>query len=179
VVQDVSTWQEIALVASPALAAIAAAASWASVLQARKLRKEQDAPWLQIQLTYSPEGRIGAVVTNAGAGVAGGVQIVLHHGNPFAAGPIGHGFMFPGDIRVIETEVLLEDPSVNTRAIVSCRDRASIPQAWTADERHQVSTTWRGKPVYRSIIGIFQTLYPDVDPMEGDQVGMKVSAEQG
>jgi hypothetical protein len=61
--QDLSTWQEVALVASPALAALAAAASWASVFQARRLAQEGTLPALQVQLTVSPDSAVGAVVT--------------------------------------------------------------------------------------------------------------------
>lgn len=176
VAQDLSTWQEIALVASPALAAIAAGASWASVLQTRRLRREDQEPGLQAQMMRFPDGTLGAAVTNAGPGVARGVQIYLVHRGLLATGPIGHGFMFPGDTRIVRTPIP-EVPEADARMIVSCRDRGRMPHAWDGHEHHRVAKTWRKKPRYQALQAIFEGFYPDIPLNDLERVPIQVMVD--
>jgi hypothetical protein len=174
--QDLSTWQEVALVAGPIAAAIAALASWASVLQVRRLARESNAPHLQIQkVVDSPSGTIGVIVTNAGGGAARGAGIFLTHPPFFIRGAIGHGFLYPGETRQVLTRIPATE--AETDALVFCRDKDSLPHYWNANEEHRVFTTWRGRPKYRrDIPAAFREFHPVVDPDEMTQVEMQVTA---
>jgi len=102
-----------------------------------------------------PDETVGAAITNAGPGIARGVQIYFVHGQFFATGPIGHGFMFAGDTRLVRTPLPVI-PDTRAKVIVSCRDRRSIPHAWDGHEHHRVAKTWRGKPRYQTLQKIFE-----------------------
>lgn len=173
--QDLTTWQEIALVVGPIAAAIAALASWASVLQARRLARESHSPHLQIQKVVDTQsGTIGAVITNAGGGVARGVGAFLTHPPFFAHGAIGHGFLFPGETRQIFTPIPVTD--AETDVLVFCRDRDSFPHYWNANEEHRVFKTWRGRPKYRrDIPAVFHEFHPAVGLDDLERVEMKVT----
>jgi hypothetical protein len=159
--QDISTWQEVALIAGPAIAAIAALASWASVWQARKLGRESSAPLLQVQKTVNAQGFVGAVVTNAGGGPARGAGIYIVHPPYYASDSLGHGFLFPGDTRVVVTGIQVAE--AETDIIVFCRDRNSVPHFWNADEEHRELTDWRGRPKYfGDLDAAFGIFHPDV-----------------
>jgi hypothetical protein len=175
--QELSTWQEVALVASPALAAIAAGASWVSVLQTRRLRREDDQPGLQLQLMSFPDGTIGAAVSNAGPAAARGVQVYLTHGAFFAVGSIGHGFLFPGETRIVRTPIPIIDPDAQTYGVISCRDKHSIPHAWNSHEIHRSSKTWRGKPRYRTLRAIFEDFYPSIEVESLQRANIQVTNE--
>jgi hypothetical protein len=161
--QDPSTWQEVALVAGPAIAAIAAIASWASVWQSRKLARESSTPHLQAQkIVNAADDTIGAVVTNAGGGAARGAGIYLSHPPFYVQGPIGHGFLFPGETRYVHTPIPVSD--VETDVLVLCRDKSSVPHFWNASEEHRAYTDWRGRPKYqRDIPAVFREFHPGVD----------------
>ena len=177
--EGLTTWQQVALIAGPAIAAIAALASWASVWQARKLGREATAPHLQVQkVVQSYNGTIGAVITNAGGGAARGVGIYLTYPPYFVAGPIGHGFLYPGETRVVWTQIPNTDPPEETDVMVLCRDRDGFPHYWTADERHKVFKNWHRGPKYnKDPYGIFRDFHPAVDLNTLTQVEMSVTAE--
>lgn len=171
--QDLNTWQEIALVAGPAIAALAAFASWASVWQARKLAHEASTPHLQVQKIVTMHGFIGAVVTNAGGGAARGAGIYIAHPPYFAQGALGHGFLFPGETRTALTDIPVTE--VETDALVLCRDKNSVPHYWNANEQHRAYTGWRGRPKYRKDIPkVFREFHPAVDTSVLTEVAMSV-----
>jgi len=162
--QDLSTWQEVALIASPSIAAVAALASWASVWQARKLAREDHAPLLMAQkVVTAGTNTIGAVVTNAGGGPARGAGIYLAHPPHKVQGPLGHGFLYPGQSRYVQTNIPATE--VETDVMVLCRDRESYPHFWNAQEEHRVyKTLFRRRPNYqRDMPKVFAKFHPSVD----------------
>jgi hypothetical protein len=174
--QDLTTAQQIALVVSPALAAVAAGASWASVFQARRFAREATSPLLQVQITAHPDQTIGAVVTNAGGGMARGAGICLVYPPYVAAASLVHGFMQPGDTHHVVTDIAITTPDVATSVVVHCRDKYSFPHYWSANEDHYVGRTrWpQRRPRYRDIRESFMELYPDVNPYEMHEAKMGV-----
>lgn len=173
---ELTTWQEVALVVGPISAAIAALASWASVLQASRLARESNSPHLQIQKIVDPQTEtIGAVITNAGGGAGRGVGIFLTHPPYYVHGAIGHGFLFPGETRQVLTPIPATE--VETDVLVFCRDNASIPHYWNANEDHRTLKTWRGKPKHRrDIPEVFREFHPPVNTADLTRVEMKVTA---
>jgi len=162
--RELSTWQEIALVAGPVIAAIAAIASWASVWQARKLGRESTAPLLMIQKIINPSDRtIGAIVTNAGGGAARGAGVYLAHPPYGVEGALGHGFLYPGETRHVWTTIPATD--VETDVMVLCRDRDGFPHYWNANEEHRVfKTRLRRGPRYRKDSpAVFREFHPAVN----------------
>ena len=161
---QLTTWQQIAIVAAPAFAALAALASWASIIQTRRLAREENSPQLQIQKVVSPEGCVGAVITNAGGGAARGAGFWLCCPPYYAQSPLGHGFLFPGETRQVWTTIVVTDPPARIDVLALCRDRRSFAHYWNADERHRVLKNWRGRPKYSGDVPtIFHKFHPDVD----------------
>jgi hypothetical protein len=125
-------------------------------------------------MTVYPDQTVGAVVTNAGGGVARGAGIVLTHPPYFVEGPIGHGFMYPGDTKHVFTTIPVVDPEVTTCVIAQCRDQDSFPHGWSAHEKHKVFRTWRRCPRYQNIRDIHAHFYPGIDFDALTQVEMRV-----
>lgn len=162
--QDLSTWQEVALIAGPAIAAFAALASWASVLQARKMARESSAPHLMAQKVIDKQARtIGAVVTNAGGGAARGASVFITHPPFWTQATLGHGFLFPGEARYVQMQTPATDQE--THVVAFCRDRDSFPHYWSASEQHIVGKTrFRRRPRHDGDVTItFRKMHPDVD----------------
>jgi hypothetical protein len=162
--QDLNTWQEVALVAAPVIAALAALASWASVWQARKLGREANAPHLMAQKMAYPDGTIGAVITNAGGGAARGAFVYLAHPPYYATSSLGHGFLFPGETRHLRTNIPLVE-GIETDVLVFCRDKNSFGHWWNADEDHRCyKTRLLRRPRYRKDVhAVFREFHPAID----------------
>jgi hypothetical protein len=163
VTQETSTWQEVVLVAGPAIAAIAAMASWATVWQARRLARESRAPLLMIQKIVDPQTQtMTAIVTNAGGGAARGAGVLLSHPPYRAEGNLGHGFIYPGQARRVWTNIPATE--VDTDVMAVCRDGEGFPHYWTADEEHKVFKTWfRRRPHPRGdVTVVFSEFYPQI-----------------
>jgi hypothetical protein len=160
--QNLSVWQDIALIVGPIAAAIAALASWASVLQARRFAREASSPHLQIQMVVdSNSNTIGAVISNAGGGAARGVGVYLTHPPYYVHGAVGHGFLFPGETREVWTQIPATE--AETDVLAFCRDKDSIPHYWNAKEEHRSFTDWRGRPRYRrDIPAVFREFHPGI-----------------
>jgi hypothetical protein len=173
---ELSTWQQIALVAGPAAAAIAALASWASVLQARRISREAARPELVIQKVVDTETQtIGAIVTNTGSAPARGAGLYLSFPPYKVNGPLGHGFMFPGDTRRVWTQIPAVG-NVETDVLVLCRDNRSVPHYWNAAEKHVESKDWRRRPRYRKDLAkVFEELHPGVNLDDLTEVPMQVT----
>jgi hypothetical protein len=164
VTSQLSTWQQIAIVAAPAFAAIAALASWASIFQTRRLAREESSPQLQIQKVAASDGTIGVVITNAGGGAARGAGFYLSSPPYYAGSALGHGFIFPGETREVWTQIAVTDPPTQIDVLALCRDRRSFVHYWTADERHRILKNWRRRPKYsRDVPSIFRKFHPEVD----------------
>lgn len=183
VVQEVSAWQEIALVAAPAISAVAAGASWASVAQARKLAREARNPILSVNVIFTPNDdgskTMGAIIRNIGEGAARGVGFVLCRAPYLTAGPVGDTYLLPGEARRIWTAIP-RDEAVETHALVLCRDRESYAHYWTENEDHRVLKTWlRRRPKYAGdAVVAFGEYFPDSNVAHAAEVEYSVLGRQ-
>ena len=162
----IASIQDIALLAGTLLAAVAAAASWAAVLQTTRLNRRSNQPWLRIQIIVSPAtGCYGAVIVNAGDHVASGVSYVIADRATVMAAHLGHGFLQPGEaIEVLSPCAPVGDDNPAVVGFVAGRDRLGIPHDWTSDERHseRVQRRWfRKRPVYSETIPRLAAWFPD------------------
>lgn len=166
----VSSLQDIALIAGPALAAIAATASWAAVFHAVRLTRRSNQPYLRIQCIVSPDtGCYGAVIINVGDGVASGVGYAIADRQTVIAGHIGHGFLRPGEsVELLSTCMpVLEGDRHAVVGIGICRDRHGVPHDWTSGEDHGTNEarSWksgfRKRPIYSDIIPRLAKWFPD------------------
>jgi hypothetical protein len=165
VTQDLSTWQEVVLVAGPAIAAIAAIASWASVWQARRLARDAGMPHLMVQkIKDANDGTVGSIITNAGGGPARGAGVWISHPPFCVKHSLGHGFLYPGEVRRVWTNIPMQD-SVETDVMAMCRDRDSFAHYWTAAEKHRViKTRFRRRPKHGTDPAkLFAEFHPGVD----------------
>jgi hypothetical protein len=162
--QTLSTWQEVVIVAGPAIAAVSALASWAAVWQAGSLARQGSEPLLMVQKIIDKESNtLGAVITNAGGGPARGATVLLSHPPFRAEGHLGHGFIYPGEGRHVWTNIPATDAETDVMAF--CRDRQSYSHFWTADENHRVLKTRFGRrPSHgHDLTTVFRDFYPKVD----------------
>lgn len=134
----VLTW---APVASAAAAAIAAFASWRSVLQSRRLWLAGLLPDLAIQVTETvASGETQIHVVNAGNGLARNVQFFVIDGNEVAEGTVPpNGFLRGGQEVTLKTG-FKPKPGGKSTAIVACEDREGRIHAWSGPSGHK---SWR------------------------------------
>lgn len=151
-------------VAGPAIAAIAAVASWAAVVQARRLAREEKSPLLMVQKIITDK-TIGVVLTNAGGGAARGVSVLLSYPPYGFEESIGTGFLFPGQTRVLRSNIRVEGEGIETDVMAFCRDRDGFPHFWNAEEKHKVfKTRFRRRPEYgHALRDVFREMHPQVD----------------
>jgi hypothetical protein len=147
------------------LAAVAAAASWAAVLQTTRLNRHSNQPWLRIQIIVSPvTGCYGAVIVNAGDHVASGVSYVVADHATVMAAHVSNGFVQPGEaIEVLSPCAPVDGDHPAVVGFVTGRDRFSVPHDWTSDERHgvRVRRRWfRKRPVYSETIPRLAAWFP-------------------
>lgn len=135
--------QDEALLITTALAAVAAGASAVSAFQARKIARAATLPDVSIQVIITEIGasigRVGAVVHNAGNGVARGLHFMLIADGTVSSnyGP-GGGILRADDALMIETTIQVRMPmDEDAFALVGCRDREGFTHVWTNKEQHR------------------------------------------
>src|SRR5689334_4109553 len=85
--------QAVAGSVSAFLAAVAAAAAWATARQGRHVIEAADRPQLEPQVLADPvSGMLGLSVINTGRGVARGARYLIHGDGTFGEGVLGDGF---------------------------------------------------------------------------------------
>jgi hypothetical protein len=153
----------VTLIVGPVFAALAAGAAWVAAIQALRVGRAADQPFLCLQITVNADRRYGGVVINAGDGIARGVGYVISDGTSIIAGPLGHGFLRPGEaIQVLSSLPRATDGLVV--GFVNCRDRFGMPHDWTSDEQHE-RRSWRGRfrrrPKYGPLVHRLRTYFPE------------------
>lgn len=173
--------QDVTLIVGPVFAALAAGAAWVAAIQALRVGRAADQPFLCLQVTVNSDRRYGGVVINAGDGIARGVGYVISDGTSIIAGSLRHGFLRPGEA----IQVLSSLPRANDGPVVgfvNCRDRFGIPHDWTSDERHETrgNRRWRSgfrrRPIYGPLVHRLRTYFPE-HPEPEALVQVPVSAE--
>jgi len=127
-------------VASVALAALAAAASWASVHLSRRQWLLAQQPILRSQVMIRQNGERELKILNAGAGPARGVRFCVAVETKFAAGYAGPqygGFLAPGDTATVVLYLDGEKGS-KTRGVILCWDSARRIHQFTTEGKHRV-----------------------------------------
>jgi hypothetical protein len=153
--------QDIAVIVGPTAAAIAAAVSLMSVRLTRAIAHDATLPDLSTQ-PVSVNGQAGAVIHNAGSGVARGVHFIIVHGGYRAVGFGGNGgILRPDEICRAITSIPLETGAKVDALIVGCRDRYGNAHDWTHEERHiERRGTWGQRPEY----GTLESRLHEIDP---------------
>ena len=120
---------------SAGLAAVAAVASWASVLQTRRERRQAATPDLNVQvLVTGNPGYMEVWVDNAGSVGATGTNFMLVHQDQVDYGVVGTGFVSPGQTEgPIRTQVVAASSigGKDFQCFVTCRDRSGILHAFS------------------------------------------------
>jgi hypothetical protein len=177
----VAWWKDAVTVASPALAATAATASWASVVQARRALDQTVRPNLQAQGLSM--GRVGMppdeprqvmyVVRNVG-GMAKGSACVFVSGKEYVADFIGFGFIGPHETYTLRTALKTTELQPPTTGVVVCHDTDDRTYVWDlrGGKPHRFKIDLRGPPP--SLTGIFNRFYPDINLKDLRQVNMGV-----
>lgn len=124
----------LAQLGSPIFAAIAAGASWSSVVLSQREARERRQPNLQtselsiIGSKPSDHRGVSLVVLNAGAGVARSAAFVLAGGDEeYCSHSLGSGFLRYQDTARVKTEM---QPDGTVRALAICRDLGKRTLAW-------------------------------------------------
>jgi hypothetical protein len=97
---------DAAPIASTALAAAAAGASWMSVRNGQRMWRAAIEPDLHMQVMINEVNRCVSVsVLNAGGGIAKGAALTLVAGDQCSSGYLRDGFLSPGDRLLISSAV--------------------------------------------------------------------------
>jgi hypothetical protein len=165
-----ATLLEVAQVLGTVFAALAAMAACVAVFLTLRESRLSHQPHLRIQPIVSPvTGCYGAVITNAGDGVASGVHFVVADFTTLISGPVLHGFLRPGET----VEILSPQPwqeAGDRRGVVGYvigRDRFGFVHDWTTAEDHAVNyerswrTKFRKRPNYGEIIPRLAQWFPN------------------
>ncbi|WP_028065130.1 hypothetical protein [Solirubrobacter soli] len=163
--------QAIAGSASAFLAAVAAAAAWATTRQGRHTIEAADRPLLEPQVLADPlSGMLGLSVINTGRGVARGARYVLHGGGLFAEGVLADGFIVPHQRVSVGSLVGPVDTSAtrgdlpDLAAIVSYRDAEGFAHYRThAGAAYTPKTLIRRRPKFPEVGRVWRKLFPDID----------------
>jgi hypothetical protein len=169
---DLASW---AAVAGAGLAAIAAAASWASVRQARRIFLANQMPDLELTILENLDThQIKIHVENHGGGAARRTRFCVVEGDNAA-----YGFLPPttilrgGEGRTLRTPMVgVADRSA--MGVVLCHDAAGRVRAWSVGgEEKRWSLFW---PWNRRLSDekVFQRFYPGVDPFQRTMVRYEV-----
>jgi hypothetical protein len=166
--QDLSTWQNVALLAAPALAALAGGASWYSAMQTRRIARAATLPDLVIQVLIDTSTKVvRASIHNAGSGAARGLLYVIARDGQVAFGYANDGILRADEKIFVHTTIKTTGTSgPHETAMVVCRDRYGYPHSWTTLEKHVVhKTRIRRRPKYsRDPLALFARFFPDSDP---------------
>lgn len=172
---ELSVWQEIALIVAPVASAVAALGSWAAVLLARRAAREARAPRLHIQFITGSCGTVGATVTNVGEGAAVGTCLYLAQPPHYLHAALFDGLLFPGEARHVSC--LLPRSAADAEALTFCRDRGAFAHYWNVHERHKVlKKRLSRQPRYRTdIYEVWLEFHPRMDLREMTRVECTVS----
>lgn len=169
---DSATLQDVAAIVSPIAAAIAAGVSLASVRLTRRMARDTVLPDLSIQPIVHPEtGLLGAMIHNAGTGVARGAYFVIVRGGSRSVDAVGHGVIRPNELFEVQTQIagrpedLIGSVDASAAMLVGCRDRQGNFHVWTHKERHR---EWRRRRLGRdrggaTITDRFQAVFKNFD----------------
>jgi hypothetical protein len=154
-----STW--VQLIAT-AIAAAAAVASWATVVQSRRLLRESRLPSLHIEVSRvsgagAVDGTMAVAILNAGDVLATRVGFIVATDNAFAQTSLPGGFLRPGDSAFFGSDLQISD---NFQAVVYARSQDGDEYVWDhLGERRQLKPEGP-LPTFEEIPGSF---YPGVD----------------
>lgn len=162
---------EIAALASTGLAAVAATASWANVIQTNSARKSARLPELHVTAgRYDPVGPIyglGSNITtveftlyNAGGGIAKGASYVLQFGSEYVIG-FAAAILRAGEACQIKTDI---DPAAlgdrSWSGVASCLDHKNHRRTWKLPGT--TPTVDKGESNEVTLQDLFEQTYPDV-----------------
>lgn len=166
-----------ATIVTATLAALAAAASWASVWQNRKQLRASLEPDLQIVIEGGRgSDRIGMNIRNVGGGTAKRIVFMATLGDRLqCVGSLGIGFLPTGyGAHVVFTcsGAHLEDGDVAIALLAS--DTREFGHAWSHLAQHHVfRSRFRRSPRVTSAREAFEKLYPDVPLADRVAVGFE------
>lgn len=146
-------------VASAALAAVAAGASWASVVQSRKALEATVLPDLHVQalrVQTAPE-HMEYVIHNAGAGIAKGVLFVFVGEDSYTQGAVGVGLMrAQSSVRIWTSQRPRTDGKI--LCVVACRDVRERRTAWDGRGNRK-----RFRNANDSALEVFERMHPRIN----------------
>lgn len=154
-----STW--IQLVAT-LIAAAAAVASWASVVQSRRLLRESRLPALHIEVSRvvgagAVDGTMAVTILNAGAGLATRVGFIVVAPAQFAQTSLPGGFLPPGESASFGSNMRIDD---EFQATVYARSQDGVQYVWNHHGERRRLKPKGPLPTFEEILGCF---YPDTD----------------
>lgn len=157
-------------------AAIAAGASWLSVINGQRAAREARRPNLQASAITVPGKRpnddpmVVVSILNAGLGVAKGVAFVVVGGDEYCSNALGPGFLrYQETARVELTMQAHED----TRVLVVCRDLGKRIWAWEGLGNHKTYDGNKLDPV-RDFQSLWSEFYGE-DLSKLQRIGSKVT----
>lgn len=136
-VTDLQTW---APVASAALAAIAASASWAAVHQGRRQWRQANQPYLRFQVSRANPAELRIALLNAGTGAGRGIRFCIAVGDAYASGYAGseYGGVLPPAARI---EIAMDAPGAGDGAVAGvavCHDALGGTHVFTERGGHRL-----------------------------------------
>lgn len=157
-------------------AALAAAASWASVIQTRRFQRESIEPELHAQPVVigavgRPQTELHFAILNAGPGLAKGVGYLFVAGDKYVLGFGASGFLRAGEEFRVRTEI---SGSPEARGIVFCLGPRRRTLVWNlAGELKELHTS--GESSSHSIHALLAAHHPEVDLQALAQVEKQVT----
>jgi hypothetical protein len=154
-----TTWLQVA---GTFIAATAALASWAAVVQSRRLIRDSRLASLHIEVSRvvgsgAVNGTAAITILNAGNALATRVGFVVASGEAVAQASLPGGFLRPGDSASFGTDMRLSD---DFQAVVYTRSPDGDEYVWDHHgERRQLKPKSR-LPTFEEILGRF---YPEID----------------
>ncbi|MBS1892288.1 MAG: hypothetical protein JST59_13410 [Actinobacteria bacterium] len=131
------------------LAALAAAASWASVRLNRRQWLLSHQPFLSVQLLIERNGDRVLKILNGGPGSARGVRFCVATANNYVAGYAGE--QFGGVLNIGErAEIVLDIQAARNdqiKAVATCWDEVERVHIFTAHADHRIRRKSRRSPV--------------------------------
>lgn len=152
---------EAAAVLSTGLAALAAGASWRSVVLSQRVWRASVEPDLHLQVILDvANNRTTIVVYNAGGGIAKGAAFMLVGGASRSSGYLRDGFVRPGDKLLVTSEVpATADDETECVVLYRTADESS----WVVTRRGAEKRRLRkgGKGLVATGEEIWATVYPE------------------
>ncbi len=158
---------EATALASSALAAMAATASWANVMLTRRSLNESVLPSLHVTginlRTPTPLGTDETMtfdVHNAGGGIAKGPAFVLTYAGQYVIGMVAP-MIGPGQTYRIKTDMESKGPSESWGGMVACLDLHNHRRVWRLhNPRPQV---YKREDDTETVLDMYKRVFPDVD----------------